>query len=411
VTKPVLFLNPVGTLGGGERSLLDFLAVLREVRPDWPLHVIAGGDGPLCEEASRLGVTAEIVPMPAAAAAFGDSGLRWARGGPIGRWAGALLRASAAGIAMPPYLRSLAKRVAAIGPRLVHSNGMKCHLLAGFVTPRSTPIVWHVRDFLTTRPILSRALRLAHRPAVAIGNSEATTADIRRALPGVRAVAVYNGIDVDRFAPGAADPAELDCLAGMAPAAAGTVRIGLVATYARWKGQDVFLDAAARVDVSSGPPVRFYVIGGPVYQTSGSQFTEADLRERIVSLRLGERAGLVPFVRDLPPVYRALDVVVHASTRPEPFGRTIVEAMACGRAVLVAKDGGAAELFTDGVDAIGVVPGDASDLAAKIGHLVADPSRRESLGRNARATATARFSRRRMAESIVGIYEGLSEST
>ena len=62
-------------------------------------------------------------------------------------------------------------------------------------------------------------------------------------------------------------------------------------------------------------------------------------------------------------MFRALDVVVHASTKPEPFGRVIVEAMSCGRAVVVAKDGGAAELFEDGVSALASPPGDASALA------------------------------------------------
>src|SRR5262249_61895767 len=73
----VVFLNPVGALGGGERSLIDLLAVLRSARPDWPLHLIAGTDGPLLGAAAALGATAEVVPMPAALAALGDSGLSW----------------------------------------------------------------------------------------------------------------------------------------------------------------------------------------------------------------------------------------------------------------------------------------------------------------------------------------------
>ena len=49
---------------------------------------------------------------------------------------------------------------------------------------------------------------------------------------------------------------------------------------------------------------------------------------------------------------RALDVVVHASTQPEPFGLVIAEAMACGRAVVVSSGGGAAEIVTPGEDAL-----------------------------------------------------------
>ncbi len=77
----------------------------------------------------------------------------------------------------------------------------------------------------------------------------------------------------------------------------------------------------------------------------------------------------------------ALDVVVHASTRPEPFGRVIVEGMACGRAVVAVRDGGSAELFEDGVEALGVPPDDPDALAAAIDRLVADADLRRSPGR------------------------------
>ena len=53
---------------------------------------------------------------------------------------------------------------------------------------------------------------------------------------------------------------------------------------------------------------------------------------------------------------RALDIVVHASTEPEPFGLTIAEGMASGRAVIVSAAGGAAEIVQDGVDALTCAP-------------------------------------------------------
>jgi glycosyltransferase involved in cell wall biosynthesis len=304
---------------------------------------------------------------------------------------------------MPGYLRALRRRIAALNPRLVHSNGLKYHLLAGFVTPRRVPVAWHIHDFLTTRPILGRAFSILPRPTIAVAISDAVAVDTRKAMPGVETVTVHNGIDLERFAPGPGDGALLDRLAGFGPAPPGTVRVGLVATYARWKGHDVFLEAIARA--AANPATRFYIVGGPVYRTTGSQFTEAELRQRISALGLGGRVGLVPFQREAAPIYRALDVVVHASTRPEPFGLTIVEAMACGRAVIVSRAGGAAELFTDGIDALGVELGDPAALTAAIDALVGDAGRRERLGQSAHANAAARFSRSRMAEQIVQVYD------
>src|SRR5207253_6282469 len=99
-------------------------------------------------------------------------------------------------------------------------------------------------------------------------------------------------------------------------------------------------------------PCRFYIVGGPIYRSRGSQVSAEGLRARAEALGVGSRVGLVGHQADPARALRALDVVVHASTRPEPFGRVIVEGMACGRAVVAIRDGGAAELFDDGVTAL-----------------------------------------------------------
>jgi glycosyltransferase involved in cell wall biosynthesis len=71
-----------------------------------------------------------------------------------------------------------------------------------------------------------------------------------------------------------------------------------------------------------------------------------------------------------------LDVVVHASTRPEPFGLTIAEATSCGKPVIVA----AAGLFTPGHDPLAHRPGHAADLAAAIARVAAGPAPPSRLG-------------------------------
>ena len=150
--------------------------------------------------------------------------------------------------------------------------------------------------------------------------------------------------------------------------------------------------------------MRFFVVGGPIYQTRGSQWSEDELRRQGAELLAAGRLGFIGFRRDTPEVYRALDVVVHASTRPEPFGLTIAEAMACGRAVVVARDGGAAELFDHDHDAVGVPPGDAGALAGAITDLVNDPAKRRRLGDSARATAVERFPRQRLGPQVLEAY-------
>jgi glycosyltransferase involved in cell wall biosynthesis len=118
----------------------------------------------------------------------------------------------------------------------------------------------------------------------------------------------------------------------------------------------VFLDAMQRTRHLQD--VRGYIVGGPLYETSNSQLTRHDLQSMIDARQLTGRVGLPGFV-EAAPAMRALDVVVHASTEPEPFGLVIAEAMACGRAVITTGYGGAAELISAGRDALVAETGDA----------------------------------------------------
>jgi glycosyltransferase involved in cell wall biosynthesis len=216
-------------------------------------------------------------------------------------------------------------------------------------------------------------------------------------------VPVHNAVDLRRFTPGGAR-LDLDRLAGLPPAATGTVRVGLMGTFGRWKGHTVFLDAIAKA--ASARDLRAYVIGGALYDTAGSQHTLDDLRRYADRKGLSDRVGFTGFVESPDEAMRALDIVVHASTAPEPFGLVIAEAMACGRAVIASDAGGAREVFTAGVDALAHTPGDADALAAGIIALANDPDRRERLGRAGRLTAERRFNRHRLAAELAPVYRG-----
>ena len=152
-------------------------------------------------------------------------------------------------------------------------------------------------------------------------------------------------------------------------------------------------------------PLRFYVVGGPIYKTLGSQVQAPELLKRARDAKIEAAFGLSPFQEDIARVYRSLNVVVHASTQPEPFGRTIVEAMACARPVLVARAGGAEELFQHDENAIGYEPNNAAALAAAMTRAL-DPGLRARLGRFARAHAVAHFARSRLAPELIRVYEG-----
>jgi glycosyltransferase involved in cell wall biosynthesis len=398
----IAFLAASGELGGAERSLLDVLAGLRAAEPGWALLVVAPEAGPLVERAAALGAETRVVPYPRRLAAAGDAGARSA---------GGLLRSLAAlGGAAPAvasYAAALRRALAGARPDVVHANGLKMQALAGWAAPRGAAVVWHLHDYPGRRRMMAGVLRrAARRCAAAVAVSASVARDAAAVLgPRVPLRTVWNAVDLARFAPeGAA--ADLDAMAGVAPPPPGTVRVGLVATMGLWKGHDVFLRAVALLPRDL--PVRAYVVGGPIYRTAGSQVEVEALRALAASLGIADRVAFTGFVDDPAPAHRALDVVVHASTQPEPFGLVIAEAMACGRPVVVSLAGGAGEIVDAGTDALGFAPGDAAALAAHLAALARDGAMRGRIGAAARAAAERRFDRARLAAEMADVYRSVA---
>jgi glycosyltransferase involved in cell wall biosynthesis len=401
----ILFLSPTGQPGGAEVALVELLAGLRELRPGWSLSLIAASDGPFVTRARALGVEASVLPFPIQLARFGDWGLGqgfWSR-------VAFMLRTVRAAWPLWGYVRRIRRRVRDLAPDVVHTNGLKMHVLGAWAKPARSALLWHLHDYAGRRPLAARLLRASvSRCSAIVANSRSVAEDVRRVCgepPDVHAI--WNAVDLERFSPDGS-VADVDAQAGLPPARAGVVRVGLVATFARWKGHRIFLDALALLP--SSVACRGYIVGGPLYDTDGSQVSLAELRAHADALALGDRVGFTGFAVDSATVMRALDIVVHASTDPEPFGLVIAEAMACGRAVVVSDAGGAAELVSVGVNALACSPGDARALAGRIEMLVVDPALRQRMGEAGRLTAERAFARTRMASAFAPIYEGLAST-
>ncbi|HEV3332045.1 MAG TPA: glycosyltransferase family 4 protein [Bryobacteraceae bacterium] len=389
----VLYLNPCGQMGGAETSLLEILRSMRAAVPDWDLRLVLGEDGPLAGRAREQGVRVSVVQFPRALARAGDVS-------PRGLRALMSLAASAGGAVL--YGSKLAAAIGRIAPDVIHTNGLKMHVLGAWSGPKGTPVVWHIHDYVGSRRLMGRLLRrFSKRCAAAIVNSHSVEADLNALMPGIKKTVIYNAIDVEKFSP-AGERMDLDRACGLPTPPAGTIRVGLVGTFARWKGHKVFLQALAQLRCRV--PVRGYVVGGPIYQTSGSQWTLEELKREVEQLGLTGRVGFTGILDNPAAAIRSLDIVVHASTQPEPFGMVIVEAMGCGKPVIVSQAGGALELIEDGRTALGHPPGDAPALAFAIERLAVDEPLRARLGAAGRAEAVKRFDGSRLARELTGLY-------
>jgi len=370
----VFYLNPGGNLGGAERALFDLMCAVRHGRPDWKLELLAGSGGDFTAAAHELGIGVHIIPLPASLSRLGDAGA----GGPAGDAVSKLSVVTALGLSAPQltfYGWKLRRFLSEREPDLVHSNGLKTHVLSAIAAPPCSKLIWHVHDYVGARPLMSRLIRfLAARCDAAIANSQSVACD-------------------------------LDALSGLPPAPEGTVRVGLIATMARWKGHETFLQALSMVPGEH--PIRGYVIGGPIYATAGSQYSLDELRKLASGLNLDSTAGFTGYVDDPASAIRALDIVVHASTQPEPFGLAVAEAMACGKPVVVSNTGGVSEIIADNETALAYAPGDAMALADRVLKLARNRNLRREIGKAARSSAERRFERTRLSSEISTVYDSL----
>lgn len=390
----ILYLNPSSQLGGAERSLLDLICAVRQQDPQIEVSVlITAPDGPLVAELTTLGVKFRLLELPRKIAKLGDSGLTGQS--QIASFLKLVGSISAIGESIR-YWWQLRQTVAEIDADTIHSNGLKTHLLVASLGT-TKPVIWHLRDFIGNRLAIGKLLSLfTKKVTVAIAISQAIADDWHKVFPNLPIEVIYNAIDINKYHPQEIDPPSQ------------YLNVGLVATYAIWKGHDIFIQAIGHI-AKQHPrlksTVKFYIIGGAIYETDKSQYSRSTLQQLARDLDVEDWLVFIDFQRDIVSSYNMLDIVVHASTKPEPFGRTIVEAMACEKAVIVANAGGAAELFTHKKDAIGIPPCDPVALADAIRELIDNPSsQRVAMGKAGRRTVLERFNLDRLGAELLLIY-------
>ena len=222
-----------------------------------------------------------------------------------------------------------------------------------------------------------------------IAVSQAVAESLRRSgvIDSSRITVVHNGIDIDRFARPVARSGDLP------------VMVGTVGHLAPIKGHDVFVRAAALISARR-PHVRFLVIGDD--KSSQMEYRKF-LESLIAELGLSESVAMPGWQEDIPGVLSSLGVFVSAA-RSEPFGLSIVEAMAAGLPVVAAASEGAVEIIDDGVRGRLAPVGDPEALANAINDLLDNPVERSRLGRNVQLAARERYSLSRMVSDTEQVY-------
>ncbi len=355
-----LFVDHAPALGGAEHSLLLLFDCLdrNQVTP-----LLACVPGPLQERAEALGVPCRPMAMPKV------------RGHLLGPWR--LLRGAVA-------LARLARRE---GVDLLCANTVRASLYAALAARLARlPLVWYVRDILTPG-LYTRTMSRCAAAVVSVSRAAAEPL-------GVEAVIVPNGVLADAFAADGVRALQMRARWGV-PADAPLV--GMVGRMRPWKGQEHFLRAMALV-AEQQPDAWFVLVGGAIFEEREPYLPS--LRHLAETLALGDRAVFGGQVEDVATAYAAMDVVVHCSVEPEPFGRVVIEAMAASRPVVAYNWGGPHEIIVPGETGLLVPPGDIACLGEAVLSLLRDPARRRAMGAAGRARAAALYDARVTARKV-----------
>jgi len=150
-----------------------------------------------------------------------------------------------------------------------------------------------------------------------------------------------------------------------------------------------------------------FVIGGPRHGQAEKACLafQAELETFVTRHRLQDMVSFTGHVDVLEGALDGLDVFVHASTEPEPFGMGLLEAMAKKKAIIAGAEGGPVEILSDGADAMLVAPGDPELLAARLRMPAAEDGLRDTLGVQAQLTVARRFSAERATRQLERAYE------
>ncbi|MCA3309993.1 MAG: glycosyltransferase family 4 protein [Roseomonas sp.] len=225
-------------------------------------------------------------------------------------------------------------------------------------------------------------------------------ADLIRARHGVeeaRLRVIPRGVDPRRFDPGLVRAERLEKLRTAWGLPEGRPIIMLPARVTRWKGQMVLVEAIARL-----PGDSLALLVGDAEERPAFR---AELEARIESLGLKDRVRLVGHANDMPAALMLADVVIHASTDAEAFGRTVIEAQAMARPVIASDLGAPRETVAEGVTGWRTPPGDAAALADAIGKTLSLPAEeRAALGARARAAVLSGYTTAAMQAATIAVY-------
>ena len=346
-------------LGGAEKSLLDLLDGLKH-QDKKILAIVPKHQGPLITRLNELGVRHVVLNLPSWYLKVSRKKMIYT-------------------LALCPFLflysifyfvkiHSLCKKETITK---VHTTGLKYHLLFGLYgrLNKSVHIIIHMRDIVKNSLLRRLFSNFAKASNIHFISNSSFTA---KSLSPCPSRVIYNGFPLLEAKPkGSQLKAHLHI-------PEQDYLIGIVGVIARWKGQREFVLMAQSL-LEKRKDLYFLVVGSEIYDTAGEAGELSLLKDMVKEAGIEGAFRFMDFQEDITQVYSALDVLVHASIAPEPFGRVIVEAMFSRCPVTAAELGGPLEIITHDLNGLLHKSGQVGSMIENVEKLLSDPSLRERL--------------------------------
>ncbi len=366
----VLQVLPALVTGGVERGTIEIAEAIRDAGMR---AIVASAGGPMVAELEALGVRHVNLPLRSKS--------------PV-----SILRNAA----------SLAALVREEGVRLVHARSRApawSALLAARRSGAAFVTTYHgvYNEGFPGKRFYNAVMARGDR-VIAVSDYVAAVVRERHGLGDDRLRVIPRGVDARRFDPDLVAPERVLSLRA-AWGGEGRQVILLPGRLTRWKGQSVLIQAMAAL---RGDALAVLAGGGG----------EGAYRGELVALArqhgVADRVLILGHVEAMATALLAADVVVHASTDAEAFGRTVIEAQAMGRPIIASDLGGPRETVRHGVTGWRVPPGDPQALAATLDRVLSLPAlERAAVARAGRDAVLRDYTTARMQEATLGVYREL----
>jgi glycosyltransferase involved in cell wall biosynthesis len=377
--------NVDGTVGGSFFSL--FYLVSRLDRSRYRPLVAFRADNPIITDFHAAGVETRVIPprpvliLPT----------------PIGRIAakaGNFLQ----GFALEPW--ALARMMRRERIDLVHLNNSITRNHVWMIAARMAriPCVTHERGI--NPHYLKRSLTLGRGLEAVICISDAVRNNFAElGIRGLRLVTIPNALDPEELRV-RRGPTQVRLEYGLSPE---RPLVGMVGNIKHWKGQEVLIRALAILR-NRFPGLACLLIGDTAKESADYGH---HIRELVKQLGLADHVIITGYRKDVADHVNAVQILVHASILPEPFGRVLLEGMALRKPLVASAGGGVPEIVVDGVTGLLFRPGDSNHLAQCLERLLEDPAMRSAMGEAGYRRLVQHFSIDRNVSATQQLYDQL----